>query len=443
MRGRAMRRIIFIALWMVLGLSGLYEALSAEEAIPPEENAATYYNKAFGLMKDWPSEDAETRARKIIKEGWKEEDKELEELLKANEPAFEEFRKGLVKEKCRFISGEITYDTPLPHLKKARDMARLLMLEARLYERNGDLEKAITNSLDVIKLGRDLGQDRILISKLVDIAIFSISYAALKDLVGSENLTPALSRITLSRVMELEERSVSMRETLEGEAAVAKSAVRWTLIDIEEEAATKAEETPLEKTKKMWRNFLVLKAPNEKKRLTFLVIKQTYRRIDEYYGRTISFIEKGDYKAISAFEDAYWKKIEERKLTLRDFLRANEKFPELMVDVLFIILLPGTGRSSIYFANAQARERFIITTLAVRLFKMEKGRWPEKLDELVPEYLDEVPLDPFALKPLRYKKHESKWIIYSIGPDGKDDGGLKKYVPYKTDEGTDLIFEVE
>ncbi len=438
--------MVFIALWMVLGLSGLYEARSAEEAIPPEENAATHYNKAFELMKDWPSKEARLRTYEILDKGWKGEDKELEEFLEANREAFEEFRKGVSKEKCQFIEGEITFDADrhLPPLTKTTSLAQLLILQARLYERNGDLEKAITNSLDVIKLGRDLGQDKIMISKMMDRMVFDISYDALKDLVRSENLTPTLSRITLSRALELEERSVSMRETLEGEAAVAKSAVKWTLIDIEEEAATRAEETPLEKTKKMWRNFLVLKAPNEKKRLTFLVIKQTYRRIDEYYGRTISFIEKGDYKAISAFEDAYFEKMrEERKLTLRDFLRANEKFAELMVDVLFIILFPETGRSSIYFANAQARERFIIATLAVRLFKMEKGGYPEKLDELVPEYLDEVPLDPFALKPLRYKKREGKWIIYSIGPDGKDDGGLKKYVPYKTEEGTDLIFEVE
>ncbi len=436
MRVPVMRRIIFIAFWIALSIGWLSEAHPVQEAIPPEENAATYYNKAFGLMKDWPSEDTETRARKIIKEGWKEKDKELEELLKANRSAFEEFRKGVSKEKCQFVEGEITYDTRLRHLARARNLDLLLILQARLYARNGDLEKAITNCLDAIKLGRDLGQDRILVSKLVDIAIFNISQFALKDLVRSENLTPALSRTTLSRALELEERSVSMRETLEGEAACAKSAVRWTLIDIEE-AATKAEETPLEETKKMWRNFLVLKTPNEKKRLTFLLIKQTYRRINEYYAGIIPFIEKGDHKAASAFEDAYFKKIEENKPTIRDIFRANEKVPELIADILVIMLLPGLKRCSIHSGRAQARERFIITTLAVRLFKMEKGRWPEKLDELVPEYLENVPLDPFGLEPLRYKKREGKWIIYSIGPDGIDDGGVTEYVLGVAEEGTD------
>jgi len=440
-----MRRMIFIALWIVSGFPWLYEARSAEEALPPEENAATHYRKAFGLVKDWPSKDARNRAWKIVEEGWKEKDKELEEFLEANREAFEEFRKGVAKEKCQFIEGEITFDAYryFPPLTKTMNLACLLILQARLYEQNGDLEKAITNSLDVIKFGRDLGQDKIMISKVMDRLVFNISQVALKDLVGSENLSPALSRITLSRAMELEERCLSLRQTLEGEAACAKSAVRWTLIDIEQEATKKPEQRDLEKAKKRWRNFLARKAPQEKKRLTFLAVKETYRRIDEYFTTIISFIEKGDYQAASAFDDAFIKKIKEKKLTLRDIFRANEKFPEVMVDILVVILLPGMGRSSIYSGWAQAKERFIITTLAVRLFRMEKGRWPENLDELVPEYLENVPLDPFGLKPLRYKKREGKWIIYSIGPDGKDDGGVKKYVRGEAEEGTNLIYEVE
>ena len=194
--------------FLICGIASIFLALTspalAQETIPPEENAATYYNKAFKLMRDWPSKDAPTRALKIINEGWREEDKELEEFLKKNQLAFEEFRKGVAKEKCQFIEGEITFDTLLPHLSKARNLARLLILEARLYERNGDLEKAITNSLDVIKLGHDLGRDRIVTSKLVDTAIFNISWPALKDSVRSDKLTRELARKTISKMLELQ-----------------------------------------------------------------------------------------------------------------------------------------------------------------------------------------------------------------------------------------------
>ena len=62
--------------------------------------------------------------------------------------------------------------------------------------------------------------------------------------------------------------------------------------------------------------------------------------------------------------------------------------------------------------------------LAMKAFKVEKGRLPETLDELVPEYLDAVPLDDFDGKPLRY--NAEKKVIYSVGKDLKDAGGMTK-----------------
>ena len=42
----------------------------------------------------------------------------------------------------------------------------------------------------------------------------------------------------------------------------------------------------------------------------------------------------------------------------------------------------------------------------------------------MPQYLQAVPTDPFALSgPLRYKLAGAKPLLYSVGPDGKDDGG--------------------
>jgi len=42
----------------------------------------------------------------------------------------------------------------------------------------------------------------------------------------------------------------------------------------------------------------------------------------------------------------------------------------------------------------------------------------------VPSYLKKVPDDPFGLHaPLRYKKTITGYLLYSIGPDDKDNGG--------------------
>jgi hypothetical protein len=66
------------------------------------------------------------------------------------------------------------------------------------------------------------------------------------------------------------------------------------------------------------------------------------------------------------------------------------------------------------------------TALALERHRLATGRVPEQLDDLVPQYLKEVPLDPFDGKPLRYRRREPGYLLYSILEDGQDNGGRQK-----------------
>jgi hypothetical protein len=69
--------------------------------------------------------------------------------------------------------------------------------------------------------------------------------------------------------------------------------------------------------------------------------------------------------------------------------------------------------------------RMLMAELAIHLFQRENGRLPESLEELVPSYVEHVPKDPFADAPLKYVIQESTYLLYSVGPDGIDDGGRR------------------
>ncbi|UCG34379.1 MAG: hypothetical protein JSU68_07015 [Phycisphaerales bacterium] len=86
-------------------------------------------------------------------------------------------------------------------------------------------------------------------------------------------------------------------------------------------------------------------------------------------------------------------------------------------------LTPSLSRSVILWARSVAGLRCAQAGLAAERFRLATGRWPESLEELVPEYLDAVPLDPFDEKPLRYRVEADRVVIYSIGEDEVDDGG--------------------
>jgi hypothetical protein len=75
------------------------------------------------------------------------------------------------------------------------------------------------------------------------------------------------------------------------------------------------------------------------------------------------------------------------------------------------------------FQSRDAPLRLLMTDLAVRLYQDEQGRWPIELKELVPRYLPALPIDPFSGEPVRYRSMGEEFLVYSVGYDGKDDGG--------------------
>ena len=57
--------------------------------------------------------------------------------------------------------------------------------------------------------------------------------------------------------------------------------------------------------------------------------------------------------------------------------------------------------------------------------------------------MEAIPEDPFDGRPLRYKKLEKGYVVYSIGPDGVDDGGLEKAPADPDADPPDITFTVE
>jgi hypothetical protein len=60
--------------------------------------------------------------------------------------------------------------------------------------------------------------------------------------------------------------------------------------------------------------------------------------------------------------------------------------------------------------RAQARRRFAILRLALRLFQLERGAGAASLDRLVPDYLAAVPLDPFTGRPFGYRVSDGETL---------------------------------
>lgn len=106
---------------------------------------------------------------------------------------------------------------------------------------------------------------------------------------------------------------------------------------------------------------------------------------------------------------------------------AEENYYFRILHMMSAMLMPAQEKVARRHFIVLADRRLAATALAARLYAMEHGRFPATLEELAPKYLPAVPDDPMADgKKLGYVAEAARPRLYSVGENGKDDGGSEK-----------------
>lgn len=81
--------------------------------------------------------------------------------------------------------------------------------------------------------------------------------------------------------------------------------------------------------------------------------------------------------------------------------------------------------SRYYFLAAQceAERRATQVLMEVFAYKAKSKKWPKTLGALNKKRVGKVLKDPFSNKPFKYLINNDAPVLYSVGPDGEDDGG--------------------
>jgi hypothetical protein len=86
--------------------------------------------------------------------------------------------------------------------------------------------------------------------------------------------------------------------------------------------------------------------------------------------------------------------------------------------------IPSLGAVSFKVRNVEATRQAVVAAIALKRYQLKHGNYPASLDSLVPEFVSAVPFDPVDGQPLRYRLNpDGTFRLYSIGENGKDDGG--------------------
>lgn len=83
-----------------------------------------------------------------------------------------------------------------------------------------------------------------------------------------------------------------------------------------------------------------------------------------------------------------------------------------------------------YYENRNV-VRMMVIDMALYSFEEQNGHFPDKLEQLIPEYFDSLPEDPHGKGSFQYRLTDDQVILYSVGPNGIDEEG----------KGDDVVFQ--
>jgi len=152
------------------------------------------------------------------------------------------------------------------------------------------------------------------------------------------------------------------------------------------------------------------------------------------------------YEPIQAAYDEYVIEDEDAdeqwiEIDAKDF--DKDSLTKLTADLFYRELAVGSGAARTMF-RLRAQQQVMTAALACERYRHDQGEYPNSLQQLMPDYLPEVPIDPMDGEPLRYRRAvEDTAVIYSISTDLEDDGGATDANDYEATKEGDYVWRLE
>ena len=301
----------------------------------------------------------------------------------------------------------------VPMIGPLQGAAMALVARSMLKLHANDVESAWADLLAAHRLARLVGQGPTLIDRLISMSVERIAYEGTFGMVRSGKLSAAQARRCLADLQAIN----PMPDVVEA----LDSCERLFMLDI----------VMLLKRESNVSNVLGLVTSSP------LDWNEMLRAFNRWWDRAI---------------ELYRKPYVERKSGLKQFERelADLKVPgfgvwgvvkviwmriggapyqriltRIVSDGLLSVLMPGVGGAVTHQESVATYLDLAKLSLALAACKGDKGRFPVALDALKGRYVNEIPADVFSGGPLIYKRTEKGYLLYSVGENMKDDGGVE------------------
>lgn len=119
-----------------------------------------------------------------------------------------------------------------------------------------------------------------------------------------------------------------------------------------------------------------------------------------------------------------WQDVAQRIENLDSQIERKSHGPQRFLYLVSLVSIPNFRNAILLTIQTETKRRLVIVSIALKRYQLRHDRLPERLDALAPAFVTAVPLDPMSGAPLRYRLNaDGTFSLYSVGEDGKDDGG--------------------
>jgi hypothetical protein len=287
--------------------------------------------------------------------------------------------------------------TLMPHQQVAREIAALLANDALLRAQDKDSDGALASCRGVLNAGRSIGDEPGLIPQLVRIACRAIATRqAERVLAQGKPSEDALKQY--QRLLEKEESEPLLLIAIRGERAgmdrlmegVQSGKVKISTRDLFVTARFGGQSAP------SLGDDLTLWTPGSYTSQRAAMLR--------YMNRYVELAKLPPEQQHAPFQQ----------------LEATTKDQPVLVR----LLVPALSKISDAARRSQPQLRCAIVGVAAERYRIAKRQWPGTLDVLKEAgYVLGTQSDPYDGHPLRWLRWDDGVEVYSIGPDGEDNGG--------------------
>jgi hypothetical protein len=277
-------------------------------------------------------------------------------------------------------------DMPMFHSFELREGARLLSLEAHVRAHRGDPAGAARSIRAILTLARSLKREPTLLSLLVRIAVESIAIWQIEDLLGTVDFSEK-DLIAFQEQLRAANYEENLHLIMLGERVMVIMAI--------EDPTTATIDWP---PPAFWR----------------LTRQDGLALSLEHFAQLVPATQKPWPQPLLESDQAEQRLEQITGASIVNRIRYN--MPGVFLPTLAV---PFEATARIRATNGAAD-----AAIAIERYQRRYGKLPEKLDELVPEFLPEVPVDAYDGQPLRYLVDDEGCRICSLGRNRTDEGGV-------------------